>query len=197
MLIVHKNVFSRIFPHRYCRPESTFQGLLSPPEGGGELVFDDEAQDPRQGRLLRLMGLPYDIKQILYRRTRCVIESLSLVADQPSVHYGSGVGNRFGAFSLFTRPSFSCLPMLDDKKCTKRSLMGLGKIVHSGLSISVLDPYSIESGSWSSQKFQSGSESKLFLNTESEKIWFSHQRKSIEKLNVIKVAKKSIYIVII
>ena len=66
MLIVHKNVFSRIFPHRYCRPESTFQGLLSPPEGGGELVFDDEAQDPRQGRLLRLMGLPYDIQQILY-----------------------------------------------------------------------------------------------------------------------------------
>ena len=35
-----------------------FEALLTPPKDGGELVFDDEAQDPIQGCLHRLQGQP-------------------------------------------------------------------------------------------------------------------------------------------
>ena len=35
-----------------------FQALLPPPEGGGELIFADEIQDPIQECLHRLLGNP-------------------------------------------------------------------------------------------------------------------------------------------
>ena len=43
-----------------------FNGLLLPPEVGGELVWDHEIPDPLQGRLHHLLGQPDDKQHILF-----------------------------------------------------------------------------------------------------------------------------------
>ena len=43
-----------------------FKALLPPPEGDGELVFDDKKLYPPQGRLHSLIGQPDGIQQILF-----------------------------------------------------------------------------------------------------------------------------------
>ena len=46
--------------------KTLFKGLLPPPEGGGELVFDYDMLDPIQGRLHRLLGQPEEVGQIFF-----------------------------------------------------------------------------------------------------------------------------------
>ena len=43
-----------------------FNGLLSPPEVGGDVVFNHKMSDPLQGRLYHLPSQPDDIQQILF-----------------------------------------------------------------------------------------------------------------------------------
>ena len=104
--------FLKIFLLYIADQDTLFDGLLPPPEVGGDLVFDHEIPDPLQGRLHRLLGQPDSIQQILFfgkqeihccgqiRQKKCIFEDLGLVADQQSVHYGGGVDNRVEAFSL-------------------------------------------------------------------------------------------------
>ena len=58
--------FYGIFRIYIADQNALFNGLLPPPEVGGELVFDQEMPDPLQGRLHRLLGQPDDIQQILF-----------------------------------------------------------------------------------------------------------------------------------
>ena len=107
--------FLRIFRLYIIDQNALFNELLPPPEVGGELVFDHKKPDPTQGRLHRLLVQPDDILQILFsgyqeidcwgqiRQKSGLLESLVLVADQRSVHYGGGEHIRFGAFL----PTFS------------------------------------------------------------------------------------------
>ena len=107
--------FLRIFRLYIIDQNALFNELLPPPEVGGELVYDHKKPDPTQGRLHRLLVQPDDILQILFsgyqeidcwgqiRQKSGLLESLVLVADQQSVHYGGGEHIRFGAFS----PTFS------------------------------------------------------------------------------------------
>ena len=46
--------------------KTLFKGLLPPPEGSGELVFDYDMLDPIQGRLHRLLGQPEEVGQIFF-----------------------------------------------------------------------------------------------------------------------------------
>ena len=104
--------FPEIFRIYIADQKTLFNGLLPPPEVGGELVFDHEIPDPLQGRLHRLVGQPehtadsflWETGNTLWRtdqtQKKCIFEDLGLVADQQSVHYGGGVDNRFEAFSL-------------------------------------------------------------------------------------------------
>ena len=51
--------FPEIFRIYIADQKTLFNGLLPPPEVGGELVFDHEIPDPLQGRLFfRLVGQP-------------------------------------------------------------------------------------------------------------------------------------------
>ena len=61
--------------HRFFRVyiadlNAFFEGLLPPPEVGGEVVFDHEMSDPLQGRLHHLLSQPDDIQQIFSLDTR-------------------------------------------------------------------------------------------------------------------------------
>ena len=58
--------FYRIFRTYIADQNALFNGLLPPPEVGGELVFNHEKPDPLQGRLHRLLGQPDDVQQILF-----------------------------------------------------------------------------------------------------------------------------------
>ena len=58
--------FLEIFRIYIADQNTLFNGLLPPPEVGGDLVFDHEIPDPLQGRLHRLLGQPDSIQQILF-----------------------------------------------------------------------------------------------------------------------------------
>ena len=58
--------FYGIFRLYIADQKALFNGLLSPPEVGGELVFDHKMPDPTQGRSHCLLGQPYGIQQILF-----------------------------------------------------------------------------------------------------------------------------------
>ena len=50
-------------------PNALVATLVPPLEGGGELVFADEPQDPLPGRLDRLLGQPAARQQLLHPKT--------------------------------------------------------------------------------------------------------------------------------
>ena len=58
--------FLRIFRLFIADLSALFNALLTPPEVGGELVFDHEMPDPLQGRLHSLLGLPDNVQQIIF-----------------------------------------------------------------------------------------------------------------------------------
>ena len=61
-----KFIFLGFFRMDIADQNACFKALLPPPEGDGELVFDDKMLDPPQGRLHRLLGQPDGIQQILF-----------------------------------------------------------------------------------------------------------------------------------
>ena len=87
-------------------PNALVATLVPPLEGGGELVFADEPQDPLPGRLDRLLGQPAARQQLLHpgeqeivrwsqiRRIGGMFEHLDLVFGQPLLHYGGSVNWR-------------------------------------------------------------------------------------------------------
>ena len=58
--------FYGIFRIYIADQNALFNGLLPPPEVGGELVFDHKMPDPNQGRLHSLLGQPDGLQQILF-----------------------------------------------------------------------------------------------------------------------------------
>ena len=58
--------FYGIFGLYIADQNALFNGLLPPPEVGGELVIDHEMPVPVQGRLHRLLGQLDDVQQILF-----------------------------------------------------------------------------------------------------------------------------------
>ena len=58
--------FYGIFRIYIADQNALFNGLLPPPEVGGELVFDHEMPDPLQGRLHPLLGQPDELQQNLF-----------------------------------------------------------------------------------------------------------------------------------
>ena len=64
-MLVQKNVFPQIFCLYISDQNILCDGLLPPPEVGGELVFDHKMSDPLQGRLHSFLVQPDDIQQIL------------------------------------------------------------------------------------------------------------------------------------
>ena len=58
--------FYGIFRIYIADQNALFNGLLPPPEVGGELVFDHEMPDPLQGRLHYLLGQPDELQQNLF-----------------------------------------------------------------------------------------------------------------------------------
>ena len=57
--------FLKFFRLYIANQNALFDGLLPPPEVGGELVFDHKMSDPLQGRLHSFLVQPDDIQQIL------------------------------------------------------------------------------------------------------------------------------------
>ena len=57
--------FHKFFRLYIADHNALFDGLLPPPEVGGELVFDHKMSDPLQGRLHSFLVQPDDIQQIL------------------------------------------------------------------------------------------------------------------------------------
>ena len=57
--------FLKFFRLYIVDQNALFDGLLPPPEVGGELVFDHKMSDPLQGRLHSFLVQPDDIQQIL------------------------------------------------------------------------------------------------------------------------------------
>ena len=57
--------FLKFFRLYIADQNAFFDGLLPPPEVGGELVFDHKMSDPLQGRLHSFLVQPDDIQQIL------------------------------------------------------------------------------------------------------------------------------------
>ena len=57
--------FLKFFRLYIVDQNALFDGLLPPPEVGGELVFDHKMSDPLQGRLHSFLVQPDVIQQIL------------------------------------------------------------------------------------------------------------------------------------
>ena len=82
--------FLEIFRIYIADQNTLFNGLLPPPEVGGDLVFDHEIPDPLQGRLHRLLGQPDSIQQILFFGE----QEIQLWTDQAKKVHFRGPGPR-------------------------------------------------------------------------------------------------------
>ena len=144
--LVQKNVFYQIFPHGYCRSERTFQiaSTTAGSQGRTCLWWWDAWPPPRSSS--SFSNSPCGQKAVdFFWETG---NKLSGTDQAKKGHFrGPRPRRRPTKCALWRRcgqqiysllANFLTCPrsrMLDGKNCINRSLMGLGKILHSGMGI--------------------------------------------------------------